>query len=345
MADHTPGVDGAAVRRWLTRHGHAPAGGLSLRRVGLGQSNLTYRVADERGQVWVLRRPPLGRLLDSAHDVLREARILTALRDTDVPVPVVHGVVEPGEVGDDDAPAFVMSWVDGAVVDRMPLAEELAPGYRRSVALSLARTLAAVHRVDLDAAGLAGLAGRTPYAARQLRRWSAQWERSRTADLPALDALTRRLTGAAPEQHETTLVHGDFHLRNMIVAPGSGEVVAVLDWELSTLGHPLADLGSLLAYWVEPGEEGLDDFVPSTLPGFPSRTVLVEEYAGASGRDTSAIGYWHALGLWKLAVIAQGVLRRAQDDPRNRASEGTPTGAGIARLVDRAHAVADTAGL
>ncbi|GAA4707960.1 phosphotransferase family protein [Pseudonocardia yuanmonensis] len=338
-----PGVDVAAVRRALAELGQEPAGELALRRVGLGQSNLTYRVTDERDGVWVLRRPPLGELLESAHDVLREARILTALTGTGVPVPKVYGVLEPGVVGVDAAPAVVMSWIDGTVVDRMPVAHGLAPGSRREIALSLVRTLAEVHRVDLVATGLDGLATHKPYAPRQLRRWSTQWERSRTAGLPEVDALTTRLRAALPDERETTLVHGDFHLRNMITS--AGRVVAVLDWELSTLGHPLADLGSLLAYWAEPGEQGLDGFLPSTLEGFPSRAELVAEYAAASGRDVTDIDFWHALGLWKLAIIAQGVLRRATDDPRNRAAEGTPTPEGIAAVVARAHAVADAARL
>lgn len=337
-----PGADAAAVRRALVGLGREPAGELTLHRVGLGQSNLTYRVTDERAGVWVLRRPPLGELLDSAHDVLREARILAALAGTGVPVPQVVGVLEPGALGHDSAPAFVMSWVDGTVVDRMSVAHGLTPASRRELALSLVRTLAEVHCVDLAATGLAGLATRRPYAPRQLRRWSAQWESSRTTALPEVDALTERLHAALPDEHETTLVHGDFHLRNVIAS--ADRVVAVLDWELSTLGHPLADLGSLLAYWAEPGEQGLDDFLPSTLEGFPSRAEMVAEYAAASGRDVSDIGFWHALGLWKLAIIAQGVLRRATDDPRNRAAEGTPTTEGIAAVVSRAKAVADELG-
>jgi len=336
-------VDIESVRRALSTVGQTPTGELTLRRVGLGQSNLTYRLTDERDGVWVLRRPPVGELLESAHDVLREARILTALSGTGVPVPRVFGVLERGGVGDDGAPAFVMAWVDGTVVDRMPVARGLDLKSRRELAFSLVHTLAAVHRVDLAATGLDGLASHAPYAPRQLRRWSAQWERSRTCALPGIDDLTSRLRESLPDERETTLVHGDFHLRNVITS--AGRVVAVLDWELSTLGHPLADLGSLLAYWAEPGEQGLDDFLPSTLDGFPSRAEMVAEYAAASGRDVSDIGFWHALGLWKLAIIAQGVLRRATDDSRNRAAEGTPSPEGIAAVVARAHAVADATGL
>jgi aminoglycoside phosphotransferase (APT) family kinase protein len=337
-----PGVDPVAIELWLSERAQV-AGPLTLHRIGLGQSNLTYRVVDESGRAWVLRRPPLGHLLESAHDVAREARILSALGASAVPVPGVLGTLAPGAVGD-DVPAFVMAWVEGVVVDRMVVAEGLPEPRRRSIGTSLARTLAEIHGVDISAVGLADLASHKPYAPRQLRRWSAQWAQSRTRDLPALDRLTQRLESAVPAHEELSLVHGDFHVRN-VITDSTGDVVSVLDWELSTLGEPLADLGTLLAYWPEPGEEGLDEFVPSTLPGFPSRGELVHEYGAASGRDLDALGFWHALGLWKLAIIAEGVLRRALDEPRNRAAEGTPEPEKIAGLVDRAHAVADEAGL
>jgi aminoglycoside phosphotransferase (APT) family kinase protein len=150
-----------------------------------------------------------------------------------------------------------MSFVDGVVVDRMAVAETMPAQRRRAVAFSLARTLATVHAVDLDETGLTGLASHKPYAPRQLKRWSEQWRRSKTRELPALEALTQRLWDGVPDQRETTLVHGDFHIRNVITSPDSGEVVAVLDWELSTLGDPLADLGTLLAYWPAAGEFAL----------------------------------------------------------------------------------------
>lgn len=160
----------------------------------------------------------------------------------------------------------------------------------------MVRTLSRVHALDVDRIGLGDLASRSPYAARQLRRWTRQWEASRTRPLPALDRLTRRLAAAVPEQHELVLVHGDFHIRNVITR--DGQVVVVLDWELSTLGDPLADVGTLLAYWPHAGElESADRSVVSTLPGYPSREELLAEYAAASGRDVSASGFWHVLGL------------------------------------------------
>lgn len=291
----------------------------------------------------MLRRPPLGTLLASAHDVTREARILEALAVTEVPVPKVFGVCHDPSVT--DAPLVLMEFVDGLVVDRMPVAQALSLPLRRSIGQSLARTLAKVHAVDLDRTGLVDLASHKPYAQRQLKRWSGQWERSRTRDQPELEHLTRRLVVAAPDQRELTLVHGDFHLRNVIASPDTGDVVAALDWELCTLGDPVADLGSLMAYWPEQGEFTMGDLALSALDGFSSRADLVQEYAAATGRDLSTLDFWHALGLWKIAIIAEGVLRRAMDEPRNKANSGTPTTEVIDALVDRAAEVAAAGGI
>lgn len=337
------GIDAGAVSRWFATLGVDFAGPLAFERIGLGQSNLTYLVMDQDGRRWVLRRPPLGHLLASAHDVAREARILTALESAAVPTPRVLGLTDDPAVT--DVPLLLMEFVDGEVVDRMSIARSLTPERRRAIGMSLPRTLAQIHAVDLEATGLTGLAGHKPYAQRQLKRWSAQWERSRTRELPALEDLTRRLVAAVPEQRELTLVHGDFHLRNVITSHGSGEVTAVLDWELSTLGDPLADLGSLLAYWPAKGEDTSGDFVATALDGFPPREELVAAYSAASGRDLAALGYWHVMGLWKVAIIAEGVMRRAMEEPRNKAASGTPTAERIDALVTKAHEVADTAGI
>lgn len=338
-----PGVDPMSVRAWMVNEGLSPVGDLRLERIGLGQSNLTYRVTDDADQSWVLRRPPLGHLLESAHDVAREARILTALERTPVPVPTVYGTLPEGAVGD-NAPAFLMEWVPGTAIDRLSVAEALTPEQRSAAGLSLARALAAINAVDLESTGLSTLASHKPYASRQLRRWSQQWSDSRTRTLPALDALTDRLRRAEPAHHETALLHGDCNLRNVITSPQSGEVTAVLDWELSTLGDPLSDLGILLVYWPEEGEARTIDFAPPSLEGFPSRADLIEEYARVSGRDVSMSGYWHAMGLWKIAIISEGVMRRALDEPLNKASLGTPTVEQIDAVIDRAHQVASESG-
>lgn len=335
------GIDPAAMAGWLEQLGLTPTGPLSFERIGLGQSNLTYLVRDAGDREWVLRRPPLGTLLASAHDVAREARILSALEATAVPTPRVYGLTRDAA----DVPLLLMEYVEGLVVDRMSIAESLTPQRRRQIGLSLPRTLAKIHAVDIDTVGLSDLASHKPYAQRQLKRWAGQWELSKTRELPGLDDLTRRLIAAAPQRQELTLVHGDFHLRNVITSEATGEVVAVLDWELSTLGDPLADMGSLLAYWPAPGEDTAGDFAAAALDGFPDRAEMARVYLTETGRDAATLKYWHALGLWKVAVIAEGVMRRAIDEPQNKAAAGTPTAQRIDALVAKAREVADDAGI
>lgn len=325
-----------SVRAWMREIGVPVHDELKFRRIGHGKSNLTLEVTDGAAGRWVLRRPPLGELLASAHDVAREARILSALGTSAVPVPAVLGVCEDPRVS--PAPLVLMEHVDGVVVDRMSGAEELDLDARRTLSDSLVETLAAIHGVDLEATGLAGLAKHGQYAERQLRRWSAQWDGARTRELPALDALTEILRQSVPTQTETSLVHGDFHLRNVMTVPGGGRVRAVLDWELATLGDPLADLGSFLAYWPEQDDPETGLFPASTLPGFRSRDELVAAYLGATGRDGSSVAFWHVLGLWKVAIIVEGVLRRSLNDPRNADGEALAPEM-VDRLVDRAHAI------
>jgi aminoglycoside phosphotransferase (APT) family kinase protein len=336
------GIDPTEVAEWIEQLGITFSAPLSFERIGLGQSNLTYLVCDAQDRKWVLRRPPLGDLLASAHDVAREARILSALDDTAVPTPRVYGLSRDAA----GVPLLLMEFVDGLVVDRMPIAESLTPQRRRQIGLSMPATLAKIHAVDLERAGLDDLASHKPYAQRQLKRWAAQWEQSKTRDLPALDDLTRRLIAAAPQRQELTLVHGDFHLRNVITSHTTGEVTGVLDWELSTLGDPLADMGSLLAYWPQPGEEDIaGGFAATALEGFPDRAEMARVYLAQTGRDAATLKYWHALGLWKIAVIAEGVMRRAMDVPENKAAAGTPTLRWIDALVCKAREVAEDAGI
>ncbi|MFD1813246.1 phosphotransferase family protein [Rhodococcus gannanensis] len=337
------GIDSHAATRWFGDLGVAFAGDLTFDRIGLGQSNLTYLVTDGEGSRWVLRRPPLGHLLASAHDVAREARIMAALADTDVPAPRILGVAQDPAVS--EVPLVLMEHIDGQVVDTMEIAESLTPQRRREIAESLPRTLAKIHAVDIDEVGLSDLASHKPYAARQLKRWAGQWEQSKTRELPELDDLTRRLVAAVPEQTELSLVHGDFHLRNVIVSRDTGVVIGALDWELSTLGDPLADMGSMLAYWPEPGEDTGGDFPASTLDGFPDRAELARIYLDETGRDPQALKFWHTLGLWKLSIIAEGVMRRALDTPENKAAAGTPTVDRIDAIVRKAREIADSAGI
>ncbi len=336
-------IETGPISDWILGLGIGAQAPLSFTRVGAGQSNLTFLVADAGQRRWVLRRPPFGELLASAHDVAREFRILSGLQDTSVPVPRVHGLTVDAAVT--DAPLMLMDFVDGRVLDSLEAVDDTPANVRTQIGQSLAQTLGKIHDVDLDRAKLTDLASHKPYAERQLRRWHRQWEQSRTRDLPLVDELAARLTAAIPPQRETVLVHGDFHLLNVITSPTDGEVSAVLDWELSTLGDPLADLGGLLAYWPQADDEIITGFRGPTREGFPTRAELVEQYAASTGRDVSAVGFWYVLGLWKVAIIGEGVLRRSLDDPRNTAVSGGPDGQLIEDLLRRAASEAAAAGL
>ncbi len=337
------GLEPAAVQQWILGLGLGAQAPLRFQRTGSGKSNLTYLVIDAAGARWILRRPPVGPLLASAHDVAREHRILRALEPTSVPTPAVLGFTDdPGVAG---APLLLMAFVDGVVVDDIDAAERLNPSARGRLGTSLVRTLARVHEVDLRATGLHDLASHKPYAARQLKRWRRQWRDSCTRELPAVEELAERLEAAMPEQRELTLVHGDFHLLNVIAAPGGEQINAVLDWELCTLGDPLADLGGLLAYWPQAGDAAEGVFPAPRLPGFPSRTELAEIYAAETGRDLAALPFWHALGLWKIAIICEGVRRRALDDERNAARTGIPPAQIVEDLLTQAHHTLFEAGL
>ncbi len=335
-----PGLPMGLVDEWMGELGLP--GPFLASGLGDGKSNLTYLLSAAGGRRWVLRRPPLGPLLPSAHDMAREHRILGGLAATRVPAPRVLALRPADERL--DVPLLLMEHVTGAVIDSRSALDALALDTRRTVGLSLVRALALIHDVDLVDAGLDDLASHKPYAARQLRRWSRQYEQARTRELPLVGQLADRLTAAIPEQREVRLVHGDFHLLNAIVDPADGDVRAVLDWELSTLGDPLADLGGLLAYW--PDATDAIPPAPHTYPaepGFPTRAELVDAYREASGRPTDAIGFWETLGCWKVAVIAEGVRQRALEDPANGDPEATGRTADL--MLERAAEAAERAGI
>lgn len=282
---------------------------LDYEKIHGGLSNLTFLVTDQAGSRWVLRRPPLGKRLGSAHDMGREVKVVTALADTPVPVPPVVGYCEDEEVT--GAPFYAMEFVEGPVV-RSPVQAALfpSPEQRQKLGTGLVETLAAIHSVDPDAAGLGDLGPREGYVSRQLKRWSGQWEKSKTRDLELIEEVHGRLVELAPPQSATTLVHGDYRLDNVIYSP-TGDVAAVVDWELCTLGDPLADLGLLMVYWVDPGTESVPILKPATTePGFPRKRDLAAQYAEISGRDISQLDFFVALGYWKLAIILEGVLAR-----------------------------------
>ena len=302
------GIDDAAVTEWMRARVPTVAAPLRFDLIAGGRSNLTYTVTDSTGDRWVLRRPPLGHVLATAHDMAREQRIIAALAATAVPVPPLVGLcTDDTLIG---APFYVMDHVDGIIARDTPSGESLSVEARTEASRNLIEVLAAIHEVDVDAVGLGDLGRREAYVERQLSRWHKQYEATKDGDMPILDELHRRLAAGVPPQGPATIVHGDYRLDNCILTP-AGDVAAVLDWELCTLGDPLADIGLMLVYWTQ-----LDDEVTTglpaapTLPGFATRQELLDLYADRTGRDLSSIGYFVGLGYWKLACILQGVIVR-----------------------------------
>jgi aminoglycoside phosphotransferase (APT) family kinase protein len=280
-----------------------------------GKSNFTYRVTSDAGEV-ILRRPPLGHVLPTAHDMAREYRVLTALAHSPVPVP--RTLIFAGPDSELGVPFYVMERVPGHVCrDRLPPAYADSPEDRAAIGAALVEVLAALHTLDAESVGLGDFGRPDGFMERQLRRFSEQWERSKLDDLPALDALRDDLVASRPAQVYSAIVHGDYRLDNTILHPSRPrEIVAVLDWEMSTLGDPLADLAMTLAYWSEEGDADLTTRArivsPLTaLPGFPRRADVVELYARRTGFDVSAIGWYEAFAFFKLAVICQGIAARA----------------------------------
>ena len=333
------GIDRQGVEGWFSAHVQEVQLPLSFERIAGGHSNLTYRVDDSAGRHWALRRPPLGKRLGSAHDMAREHKVVSALGATEVPVAPVVGLCEDESVN--EAPFYVMEFVEGPVLRGLAEAETFPDeADRRAIGERVADTLVAIHAVDPDAAGLGDLGRKEDYVARQLHRWQGQWEKSKTRELAAIDAVHERLAARIPEQGPATIVHGDYRLDNMILTPG-GEVAAVVDWELCTLGDPLADVGLLMVYWPQEGDETLSLGQPANLaPGFPSREELIGRYAERSGRDLTELDFFVALGYWKLAIILEGVYARYTAGQYGKVDEGVQY---FARLVERLAEAAEAA--
>jgi aminoglycoside phosphotransferase (APT) family kinase protein len=280
-----------------------------------GKSNLTYRVASDAGEV-VLRRPPLGHVLPTAHDMAREYRVQSALERTSVPVPRMLCLE------DADGPLGVSFYVMERVVGHI-CRNDLPAGYadsetqRAAIGRALVGTLAQVHAVAPEEVGLAEFGRPAGFMERQVRRWSEQWERSKATEVPALDSLRDALVATLPSQRAFAIVHGDYRLDNTILHPTKpGEIVAVLDWEMSTLGDPFADLGALLAYWSEADDDEIfaaARVVPpvTAAAGFPTRAQVVEHYAALTGFDVSDVAWYRAFAYFKLAVVCQGIAARA----------------------------------
>ena len=303
------GIEAAGVTAWFETHAPDVTPPLSFSLIAGGRSNFTYTVADTAGKHFVLRRPPLGPLLPSAHDMGREHRIMTALDGSPVPVPPVVGLCTDEAVT--GAPFYVMRFVDGLILRDQLTAEAVPETIRMAAADSLVDVLADLHALEPAAVGLGELGKQDGYVERLLRRWRGQWEQSKTRELPIVDEVAERLAAGIPSAGPARIVHGDYRLDNVIVSPDDGSVRAVLDWELCTLGDPLADVGMLLVYWTEPGDSfSALTWAPTLAAGFPGRKEVAARYAAASGRDLSEIDFYVALGYWKIAVILEGVYAR-----------------------------------
>ncbi|HTY65598.1 MAG TPA: phosphotransferase [Alphaproteobacteria bacterium] len=312
--------DEARLATYLREHLPGCQGALTVRQFQGGQSNPTFLI-EAGGRRWVLRKKPPGKLLPSAHMVEREYRVIRALADSSVPVPGARLLCEDaGVIG---TPFYVMDHVEGRVFTD-PTLPGLTPAARSGIYAAMAETLARLHAVDWRAAGLADYGRPENYVARQIARWSKQYEASKTGEIPAMDRLTEWLPRHIPAREETTLAHGDYRLGNLIFHPSEPRVVAVLDWELSTLGHPLADLGyNCMLYHLPadlPTVRGFGDTDLAAL-GIPDERQYVAIYARHTGRDPA--GDWPfflAFSLFRYAAIVQGVYARALQGNASSAS-------------------------
>ena len=297
------------VEKWLVDNIPGATAPFTYVQIAGGHSNLTFSVTDAVGNRYVLRRPPLGHRLASAHDMGREHRIIASLAASNVPVAPALGFCDDETVN--ELPFYVMRFVDGLVVRDKAFAEShLSPAARRRASESIVDTMVAIHGVDIRKVGLDDLGKHEDYIARQLKRWHTNILNQRTRDLPLVDSVYEELMRRIPVQKETTIVHGDYRLDNCMVNP-QGDVIAVLDWEICTLGDPMADLGLLMVYWNGPTDEtsAWSNSV-CTADGFLDRTDLARRYAEKSGRDTSQLDFYTAFAFWKLACIIEGVYAR-----------------------------------
>ena len=297
------------VEQWLVANIEGATAPFSYVQIAGGHSNLTFAVTDAAGHKYVLRRPPLGHRLASAHDMGREHKIIAALAGSNVPVAPALGYCSDEAVN--DLPFYVMRFVDGLVVRDKAFAEAtLTPAARTRASESIVDTMVAIHGVDINAVGLTDLGKHEGYIARQLKRWHQNIMDQRTRELPLVESVFEELSRRIPEQKEVTLVHGDYRLDNCMVNP-AGDVIAVLDWEICTLGDPMADLGLLMVYWNGPGDD-VSAWSNSvcTADGFLDRPQLAARYAEKSGRDISQLDFYTAFAFWKLACIIEGVYAR-----------------------------------
>ena len=284
--------------------GETPA----VTKIGEGRSNLTFRV-ERGGQAWVLRRPPLGELPETAHDMMREHRVLAALAGTPVRAPRPHAACPDASVI--GVPFYLMEVVDGIVIRGAP-PEQFGEADRGDIGSEMIDALAELHLVDPAAIGLGDLGKPQGYTARQVARWSKQWEFMATRALPDVEAVKTWLAEHVPADSPSAIVHGDYKLDNVVFAPAApARLLAIFDWEMATLGDPLADLGYLMMFWPEPDEDQIGGLPqPTQYPGFSPRSELLARYEERTGFAMTDLNFYRTLALWKLAILTEGLYKR-----------------------------------
>ena len=306
------GIDEASVTSWMVEHVGAVAP-LNFTLIAGGRSNLTFRVDDAHHRAFALRRPPLSHVLPTAHDMVREHTIISALHPQGIPVATPLGLCVDQSVN--EAPFYVMEFVEGAILRDRAMAEATFDVATRAIiGDQMAKTLAQLHDVDVTKAGLGELGRHEGYVERQLKRWRTQYEQMKVEGVDhhgIVEAVGEQLAARVPRQQRVSVVHGDYRLDNTVLNE-HGAVRAILDWEISTLGDPMADVGVLLCYWSERNDTtaALLGAAPTTAEGFVTREQVLSSYASYSDLDLSEVNYYQAFGYWKLACILQGVYAR-----------------------------------
>jgi aminoglycoside phosphotransferase (APT) family kinase protein len=333
------GLDLERLRSFFAEHlDEADGRPLIAELIAGGRSNLTYRITDGEHR-WVLRRPPLGHVLPTAHDMNREFRVMSALASTDVPVPRTRAnCEEPDLIG---APFYVMDEVEGIILRNAEELTELSPETARACGEQVVDVLARIHGVDYEAVGLGDFGRPDGFLERNLNRWRTQLDKNKAAENPGIDEIGRRLHASRPESGPAAIVHGDYRLDNTMLAPDDpGRIVAVLDWEMSTLGDPLTDLGLLLIYWGRSGDDAVNRPDSTMAPGFLTTDEVIARYADASGRSIEHLDFYVVFAYYKLAIIVEGIAARYRMG--KTLGEGFEhMGAIVQSLVDRALEVAN----
>lgn len=341
MTNELPGIEATAVTHWLQQHIDGVEPPLVYSLIAAGGSNLTYRVEDAAGHVWALRRPPAAAVLATAHDVVREYRILDALsRDGTVPVPAALALCEDVDVT--GAPFSVMQFIDGTILRTEEDGAALTAHEAEAATASLVDVQVAMHSLDPDEVGLGDLSRhRTGYLERQLARWRKQVDTVRVRETPLLDDLHERLARTVPfEIGAPTIVHGDYRFDNTILGPDH-TVCAVLDWELCTIGDAVADFAWSLLYWADPGDPcPFLESAPTLAPVFARRAQIAEQYATRSARSLDALPWLIVFSYWKMACIVEGVYVRRLKGARGGAAESLD----VTRIAARVDVLLEHAG-